>query len=69
MSEIVYDLEGSLLEACSCGVLCPCWVGEDPDGGTCDSALAWTIEWYRRQHSGEKACDLLQDQIDRYENL
>jgi hypothetical protein len=22
---------------CSCGVLCPCWIGEDPDGGTCDA--------------------------------
>ena len=27
----VYDLEGTLLEACSCGVLCPCWVGADLD--------------------------------------
>ena len=33
---VVYDLEGTLLEACSCGVLCPCWVGADPDGGACD---------------------------------
>jgi hypothetical protein len=31
----VYQLEGTLLEACSCGVLCPCWIGEDPDGGEC----------------------------------
>jgi hypothetical protein len=31
----VYHLEGTLLEACSCGVLCPCWIGEDPDGGEC----------------------------------
>jgi hypothetical protein len=30
-----YLLEGTLLEACSCGVLCPCWIGEDPDGGQC----------------------------------
>ncbi len=30
-----YTLEGSLLEVCSCGVLCPCFVGEDPDGGEC----------------------------------
>lgn len=30
-----YTLEGTLLEACSCGVLCPCWIGEDPDGGEC----------------------------------
>ncbi|MGR4065326.1 MAG: DUF1326 domain-containing protein [Vulcanimicrobiaceae bacterium] len=31
----VYDLQGSLLEACSCNVLCPCWIGEDPDMGNC----------------------------------
>ncbi len=30
-----YQLVGTLLEACSCGVLCPCWIGEDPDGGEC----------------------------------
>jgi hypothetical protein len=41
MSTTVYDLEGTLLEACSCGVLCPCWVGADPDGGTCDSFNAY----------------------------
>src|SRR5260221_2275206 len=39
-----YQLEGRLLEVCSCGVLCPCWVGADPDGGTCDSALGWHID-------------------------
>ena len=32
-TQVVYELEGTLLEACSCGVLCPCWIGEDPDGG------------------------------------
>jgi len=37
---VVYDLQGTLLEACSCGVLCPCWIGEDPDGGTCDAFVA-----------------------------
>ena len=36
----VYTLEGTLLEVCSCGVLCPCWVGEDPDGGECFSFLS-----------------------------
>lgn len=41
---MVYDIEGKLLEVCTCNVLCPCWIGEDPDGGTCDSALAWHIE-------------------------
>jgi len=39
-----YDIHGKLLEVCTCNVLCPCWIGEDPDGGTCDSALAWHIE-------------------------
>jgi hypothetical protein len=36
-----YQLEGSLLEACSCEVLCPCWIGEDPDRGTCESFNAY----------------------------
>jgi len=39
---MAYEIEGKLLEVCSCNVLCPCWIGEDPDGGTCDSA------WGRR---------------------
>jgi hypothetical protein len=40
---MAYRLEGDLLEVCNCNVLCPCWIGEDPDGGTCDSALAYRI--------------------------
>jgi hypothetical protein len=44
MSSVIYDLEGTLLEACSCGVLCPCWVGADPDGGTCSSFNAYRFE-------------------------
>ena len=39
-----YHLEGRLLEVCNCGVLCPCWVGEEPDNGTCDSIVAWRID-------------------------
>jgi len=40
-----YEIEGRLLEVCTCNVLCPCWVGEDPDGnGTCDSILGWYID-------------------------
>jgi hypothetical protein len=38
---MTYLLEGKLLEACSCGGPCPCWVGDDPDGGSCDSMLAY----------------------------
>jgi hypothetical protein len=36
-----YAVEGRLLEACSCGGPCPCWVGDDPDGGSCDTFLAY----------------------------
>lgn len=37
----VYELQGTLLEACSCNVLCPCWIGEDPDKGSCDAFVAY----------------------------
>ena len=40
----VYWVEGRLLEVCTCKAICPCWVGEDPDGGTCDSSLAWRVD-------------------------
>jgi hypothetical protein len=36
-------MEGDLLEVCNCGILCPCWVGEDPDNGTCDSVMGYHI--------------------------
>lgn len=36
-----YSIEGKLLEACSCNAVCPCWVGDDPDHGTCDSLIAY----------------------------
>jgi hypothetical protein len=40
-----YEVEGRLLEVCTCNILCPCWVGEDPDGnGTCDSIMGWYID-------------------------
>lgn len=41
---MAYQLEGALLEVCTCKILCPCWVGEDPDGGTCDGVLSWHVE-------------------------
>src|SRR5579862_8473793 len=42
---MAYDLEGQLLEVCTCKILCPCWVGEDPDGdGTCQSVNSWHID-------------------------
>ena len=41
---MAYHLEGRLLEGCDCRVLCPCWIGEDPDNGTCDSLQAWHFD-------------------------
>lgn len=39
-----YEVEGRLLEVCNCEAICPCWVGRDPDAGTCDSILAWAVD-------------------------
>jgi hypothetical protein len=39
-----YKVEGRLLEVCTCKVLCPCWIGEDPDGGVCDSIVAYHVD-------------------------
>lgn len=41
---MAYHLEGRLLEVCDCRVLCPCWIGEDPDNGTCDTIIAWRFD-------------------------
>lgn len=39
-----YHIEGKLLEVCSCEVLCPCWIGEDPDHIPCQSIMAWNFD-------------------------
>jgi hypothetical protein len=41
---MAYELEGRLLEVCTCNILCPCWVGEDPDSGVCDGTLGWHVD-------------------------
>lgn len=41
---MAYEIEGRLLEVCTCNTLCPCWVGEDPDGGTCEGTMAWAVD-------------------------
>jgi hypothetical protein len=41
---MAYELEGRLLEVCDCKVLCPCWVGEDPDNGTCKGIVSYHID-------------------------
>ena len=38
---MAYELEGEILEVCDCKVLCPCWIGEDADNGTCDAIVAY----------------------------
>jgi hypothetical protein len=38
---MAYAIEGRLLEACSCAAPCPCWIGDNPDGGSCDAFLAY----------------------------
>jgi len=40
----LYELDGTILEACSCAGPCPCWVGDDPDGGACDSFIAYHVD-------------------------
>jgi hypothetical protein len=40
---MAYNLEGDLLEVCDCKVLCPCWIGEDADNGTCDAIVGYRI--------------------------
>lgn len=41
---MAYALEGRMLEVCTCRAICPCWVGEDPDGGQCDGTIAWHVD-------------------------
>jgi len=41
---VAYNLEGRLLEVCTCNVLCPCWLGQDPDNGKCDGLLVWSVD-------------------------
>jgi hypothetical protein len=41
---MAYHLAGRLLEVCNCRSICPCWIGEDPDFGTCDTIVAWRFD-------------------------
>jgi hypothetical protein len=38
-----YRIEGQLLESCSCRAPCPCWIGADPDGESCQGFNAYHI--------------------------
>lgn len=41
---MAYQLEGRMLEVCSCETICPCFIAETPDGGSCDVTVAWHID-------------------------
>jgi hypothetical protein len=41
---MAYQLEGRLLEVCTCGTHCPCQADGEPDGGTCDAVNTWHID-------------------------
>lgn len=39
-----YDLQGTILESCSCRAPCPCWIGADPDEEHCQGFNAYHID-------------------------
>ncbi|TFH46749.1 MAG: DUF1326 domain-containing protein [Lysobacterales bacterium] len=41
---MTYQLKGRMLEVCTCNTVCPCFVGEAPDGGACDVTVAWHMD-------------------------
>ena len=41
---MAYQLDGRMLEVCTCETICPCFIGEAPDGGYCDVTVAWHID-------------------------
>jgi len=41
---MAYRLEGSILEVCTCEAICPCWVGQDPDGGVCTGTITYHVD-------------------------
>jgi FtsP/CotA-like multicopper oxidase with cupredoxin domain len=43
-SQAPYRLRGSFYEACDCFTVCPCWMGNNPDGGECTGVFAWEID-------------------------
>jgi hypothetical protein len=54
-----YEIEGSLLESCSCRAPCPCWIGADPDGDSCQGFNAYHIERGTIDGVDVSGCDFL----------
>lgn len=38
-----YHVTGEFIEACDCRVICPCWVDQLPDNGSCTGFFAWSL--------------------------
>jgi hypothetical protein len=51
-----YQIEGTVMEACDCDTVCPCYAGEDPTNGSCQSVFAYHID--RGQISGVDVSNL-----------
>ena len=43
-SKAPYQLRGIFYEACDCYTICPCWLGNSPDGDECTGVFAWQVE-------------------------
>lgn len=41
---MAYDIQGQMLEVCSCKVICPCWAGLDPDDGRWEGVVAYRVD-------------------------
>lgn len=41
---MAYQIEGRMLEVCSCETICPCFVNQAPDGGVCEVTVAWHVD-------------------------
>jgi hypothetical protein len=54
-----YDLQGDLLESCSCWAPCPCWIGADPDGDRCQGFNAYHIDRGVIDGVNVAGCDLV----------
>lgn len=40
---LTYAMSGHFFELCDCSSICPCWLGEAPDNGSCTGVFAWSI--------------------------
>ena len=39
-----WNVSGTIAEACSCEVMCPCTFANDPSAGYCDALLGWHVD-------------------------